>query len=99
MVYTRIKTINGKSYKYLVAGKRINGNVQQKVVKYLGPVNPIYKIGSKRDKNNASVYVRDLTEQEKIELNKAAKSSNSFTKDRAKIISLSYEYLFAKQAP
>ena len=97
MAYTRIKTINGKSYKYLVAGKRIDGNVQQKVIKYLGPVNPIYKIGSKRDKTNASVYVRDLTEQEKTELNKAAKSSNAFTRDRAKIILLSSQKLFAKQ--
>ena len=97
MAYTRIKIINGKSYKYLVAGKRIDGNVQQKVVKYLGPVNPIYKIGSKRDKTNASVYVRDLTELEKTELNKASKSSNAFTRDRAKIILLSSQKLFAKQ--
>lgn len=97
MVYTRIKTINGKSYKYLVAGKRIDGNVQQKVVKYLGPVNPIYKIGSKREKTNASVYIRDLTEQEKDELNRAAKSGNAFTRDRAKIILFSYQKLFAKQ--
>ena len=55
MAYTRIKTINGKSYKYLVTGKRVEGNVQQKVVKYLGPVNPIYKIGKKREKSNASI--------------------------------------------
>jgi len=97
MAYTRIKTINGKSYKYLVTGKRIDGNVQQKVVKYLGPINPIYKIGSKRDKTNASVYVRNLIEQEKTELNKSTKSSNTFTRDRAKIILLSSEKFFAKQ--
>lgn len=97
MAYTRIKTINGKNYKYLVAGKRVDGNVQQKVVKYLGPVNPIYKIGSKRDKTNASVYVKDLNEQEKTELNKGTKSSNIFTRDRAKIILLSSKKLFAKQ--
>lgn len=97
MAYTRIKTINGKSYKYLVAGKRVDGNVQQKVVKYLGPVNPIYKIGNKRDKTNASVYARDLTEQERNELNKAAKSSNAFTRDRAIITLFSSQRLFAKQ--
>lgn len=97
MAYTRIKTINGKSYKYLVAGKRVGGNVQQKVVKYLGPVNPIYKIGSKRDKTNASVYVRDLNQQEKTELDKATKSSNTFTRDRAKIILFSSQKHFAKQ--
>lgn len=97
MTYTRIKTINGKSYKYLVAGKRVDGNVQQKVVKYLGPINPIYKIGKKREKTNATVYIRALTEQENSEFNKAAKSGNSFTRDRAKIILLSSQKLFAKQ--
>jgi transposase len=97
MAYTRIKTINGKSYKYLVAGKRVDGNVQQKVVKYLGPVNPIYKIGNKREKTNASVYAKNLTEQEKNELNKAAKSSNAFTRDRAKIILFSSQRSFARQ--
>ena len=97
MTYTRIKIINGKSYKYLVAGKRVDGKVQQKVVKYLGPVNPIYKIGSKRGKTNASVYVKGLTELEKTELNKDVKSSNTFTRDRSKIILLSSQKLFAKQ--
>ena len=97
MTYTRIKTINGRSYKFLVAGKRVEGKVQQKVVKYLGPVNPIYKIGNKRAKTNASVYARPLTEQEKTELNKATKSSITFVRDRAKIILLSSQRLFAKQ--
>ena len=97
MAYTRIKTINGKSYKYLVTGKRVDGNVQQKVVKYLGPLNPIYKIGKKREKTNASIYVRALTEQEKIELNKSIKSNNAFTRDRAKIILMSSRGMFANQ--
>ena len=97
MAYTRIKTINGKSYKYLVAGKRVDGNVQQKVVKYLGPVNPIYNIGKKREKSNASIYTRSLTEQEKLKLGKSSKSSNLFARDRAKIILLSSQRLFAKQ--
>ena len=97
MTYTRVKTINGRSYKFLVAGKRVEGKVQQKVVKYLGPINPIYKIGKKRAKTNASVYARTLTEQEKTELNKATKSSIAFVRDRAKIILLSSQMLFAKQ--
>ena len=97
MAYTRTKTINGKEYRYLVAGKRIDGEVKQKVVKYLGPVNPIYKIGKKREKTNASVYSKVLTEQERIALNKAAKSSNTFVRDRARIIFLSAQRLFAKQ--
>jgi transposase len=97
MTYTRIKSINGRSYKFLVAGKRVEGKVQQKVVKYLGPINPIYKIGKKRAKTNASVYARNLTEQEKTELDKSTKSGSSFTRDRAKIILLSSQNLFAKQ--
>ena len=97
MTYTRIKNINGKQYKYLVSGKRVGGIVQQKVVKYLGPVNPVYNICKKREKTNATIFVRILAEHEKRELTKATKSSNSFTKDRAKIILLSSEKLFAKQ--
>lgn len=97
MAYTRIKTINGKDYKYLVVGKRIDGAVQQKVIKYLGPANPIYKIGKQREKTNASVYARNLSNQEKTELEKAAKSNIVFTKDRAKIVLMSSQRRFAKQ--
>jgi hypothetical protein len=97
MPYTRIKTINGKQYKYLVTGKRIGSKVQQKVVKYLGPVQPIYNIGQKRKKSNASIYARSSTEEEKNKLKIAAKSNNAFVRDRARIILLSAEKYFAKQ--
>jgi len=97
MSYIRTKTINGKQYKYLVTGKRVGGTVQQKVVKYLGPVNPIYKIGGKRKKSNASIYVRPLTEEENGKLKRATKSNNAFVRDRARIIILSSERYFAKQ--
>lgn len=96
VTYVRIKTIKGLKYKYLVAGKRIGNSVKQKVVKYLGPVNPIYNFG-KKQKTNASLYVRHLTEEEKLELNKSVKSNKIFIRDRAKIILLSSERLFAKQ--
>ena len=97
MAYIRIKTINGKNYRYLVTGKRIEGIVQQKVIKYLGPADPIYKIGKKRSKTNASIYARNLTDQEKTELEKSVKSNATFTRDRAKIIILSSQRHFAKQ--
>ena len=97
MSYIRIKTINGRQYKYLVAGKRVEGTVQQKVIKYLGPVNPVYKVGAKRQKSNASVYVRPLTEEEKDKLKRAAKSNNAFVRDRARTILLSSERYFAQQ--
>lgn len=96
MVYTEIKTINGKKYRYLRKTARDGKKMKHITLKYLGPVNPIYKIGSKRDKTNASVYVKDLTDKEKDELDKSIKSSNAFTKDRAKIILLSSQKLFAK---
>jgi hypothetical protein len=97
MAYTRIKTINGRSYKYLVASKRVDEKVEQKVIKYLGPVNPVYKVGKQRTKSNASIYVRTITPEEQKCLEKFKKSSDSFTKDRAKIILLSSERFFARQ--
>ncbi len=95
MTYMRIKIVNGRKYKYLVTGKRICGNVKQKVVRYFGPIDPVYKFG-KRHKSNASIYARELNKEERDELKKAAKSPNSFIKDRARIILLSAEKLFSK---
>lgn len=37
-MYERIKIINGKKYKYLVKGVRVDGKVKQVFVKYLGKV-------------------------------------------------------------
>ena len=90
MTYTRIKTVSGKKYKYLVSGKRVDGKVMQKVVSYLGPVEPIYKV-KKRKKTNASVFAREISKEEKKELEKGKKSSKAFVRDRAKIILLSSE--------
>ena len=97
MTYIEIKTINGKQYKYLRKTVRDGKKMKHITLKYLGPVNPIYKIGKTREKTNASLFVRALTELEKTALNTATKSSNAFTRDRAKIILLSSEKLFAKQ--
>lgn len=88
MSYIRIKEIGGKKYKYLVKGVREGKTVLQKVIKYLGPVNPIYKTGNKR-KTNASIFVRKLSDEEKDKLKFTLHSSNAFTRDRAKIILLS----------
>ena len=97
MAYTRIKTINGRKYKYLVTGKRDGGVVAQKVLKYLGPVNPVYRVGKERKKSNASIYVRQLSEEEKVKLKTATKSTEAFAMDRAKIILFSSQGLFARQ--
>lgn len=37
MAYIRTKEIKGNIYSYLVEGKRVDGKVKQKVLKYLGP--------------------------------------------------------------
>ena len=97
MAYTRIKTIKGRKYKYLVTGKREGDNVIQKVLKYLGPIEPVYKIGKSRKKTNATIYVRQLSDEETEKLKEATRTTSAFTKDRAKIILLSSKKLFAKQ--
>jgi len=93
MTYIEIKTLNGKQYKYLRKTVRNGKKMNHITLKYLGPVNPIYKIGKKRSRTNASVYVRTITDLEKGKLKAEAKSSNSFTKDRAKIILYSSQRL------
>lgn len=92
MAYIRIKTVYGRKYKYVVTGARLAGNgVRQKVLKYLGPVDPVYKKagGGKKRKTNASIYVRKPSDGEIAELKKAERSESAFTRDRAKIILLS----------
>lgn len=95
-MYERIKVVGGRRYRYLVKGFRVGNSVRQKVVKYLGPVDPVYKVG-KRHKSNASVYARQLSDEERTVLKRAAKSNNTFVRDRAKIILLSSERFFARQ--
>jgi hypothetical protein len=43
MVYTEIKTIKGREYKYLRESVRIGDRIIHRTVKYLGPVKPKYK--------------------------------------------------------
>ena len=43
MAYIRTKTIYGKQYRYLVERKWVDGKVVQKVLKYLGRAEPVYK--------------------------------------------------------
>lgn len=97
MSFTRIKTINGRQYKYLVTGVREGNRVRQKVVKYLGPVEPKYKIGKKREKTNASIYAREITSEERLALERATKNSNAFTRDRAKIALFASNHLYSRQ--
>ncbi len=92
MAYERIKRVCGRQYRYIVEGKRIKGNVKQRVVKYLGPVDPVYK--RKREHgDNSTLFVRDLTDNEKRVLEKGRYSPRGFTRDRARIILFSADRL------
>lgn len=67
---------------------RVEGKVKQKVIKYLGAVEPVVKKKKKQGRKN-SIFVRELTTEESEALGKASRNANSFKKDRAKIILLS----------
>lgn len=94
MAFTRIKKIQDKEYKYLVKNIRVGKKVIQKVVKYIGPVSPIYH--KKHKTNTPKIFVRKLADEETGTLDKSTKSNSAFTKDRAKIIILSSQGLDAK---
>ena len=96
MSYIEIKTIAGKQYKYLMKSVRDGDKMKKVFVKYLGPAHPVYKIGKKREKTNASIFVRKLNDKEINELKKSIHSSNAFTRDRAKIILLSSERIYSE---
>lgn len=97
-MFERIKIINGLEYRYIVRNERLNKAVRQKVVKYLGPVEPIYKkIKKKTRKSNAWLFVRQATETEKKELKKALTFHSAFTRDRARIILFSVQRKQCKQ--
>ncbi|MGZ7120260.1 MAG: helix-turn-helix domain-containing protein [Methanobacterium sp.] len=99
MAFIEIKTIKGKQYKYRRKSVRKGDKVIHVNVEYLGPVEPVYKTGKseKTRKSNASIFVRDLTEEEYEILKKLTKSSDSFKHDRAKILLLSSEKEPTKQ--
>ena len=96
VTYIEIKTIHGKKYKYLRKSIRDGDKVRHITIKCLGPVDPIYKTGRTR-KTNASIYVGSLQQREIKDLKKATRSSDAFTRDRAKILLLSSKGYTAKE--
>lgn len=86
MTYIDTKTINGKEYMYLRHSIRMSdGRIVHKNVRYLGPVEPIYKKKGKR-KDTSRIFVRSLSNQEKDKLSKCKRHESAFIRDRAKII-------------
>lgn len=91
MSHIEIHEINGRKYKYEVTNYREGDKVKHKW-KYLEPVEPVQK----RKKNSnvgkkPTLKVREFNQEERDFLLKSIKHSESFIKDRAKIISLSQE--------
>ena len=91
MVFEKISIVKGRKYKSLVRGYRDEkGIVRHKVIKYLGAVEPVQKrkktfnVGKK-----PTLKIRELTQEEKVFVAKSIRHSESFVKDRAKIIELS----------
>ncbi|MFQ5887673.1 MAG: transposase, partial [Candidatus Hydrothermarchaeales archaeon] len=85
MTYERIKRIKGREYRYLVKGIRVNGKVKQKVVKYLGPVDPVQK-KRRGGGRKPSVFAREPTPHERQMLLRKKRSPKVFERERALII-------------
>lgn len=90
MAYVEIKTIKGKQYRYERVSVRIGKRVTHSS-KYLGPVEPVNKRRNLNAGRKPKLKVRELTDKEKEFVKQNIKSSKSFLKDRAKIITLSSE--------
>jgi transposase len=98
MVFEKISIVKGRKYKSLVKGFRDElGKVRHKVIKYLGPVEPINRKTNKKGGRKAKLKVRELSIAESVFVKKSLRHSGSFVKDRARIIELSSEGKTVKQ--
>lgn len=98
MVFEKVSIVKGRKYKSLVKGYRDNsGKVRHKVIRYIGPVEPVNKRRNPNAGRKPKLKVRELTIKEKSFVEQNLKSSKSFTKDRARILSLSIEGKTVKQ--
>lgn len=91
MAYLEYKKIKGKLYKYERRSYRIGDKVKH-TSKYLGPAEPV-GTRKKGQGRKPEVFVRALSKDEISILQKAKKSGNSFTKDRATVLLLSSDHL------
>jgi transposase len=96
MTHIEIHKINGRKYRYEVTNYREGKKVRHKW-KYLGAVEPAknkkkFNVGKK-----PTLKVRELSQEEKVFVAKSIKHSESFVKDRARIIELSSQGSSVKQ--
>lgn len=98
MVFEKISVVKGRRYKSLVRGYRDeHGRVRHKVIKYLGPVNPVNKRRNPNAGRKPKLKVRELAKEERDFIQKNLKNNKSFIKDRARIIGMSNEGSTVKQ--
>lgn len=96
-MHYEVYKIKGRKYKYSVQNYRVGDKVKHKK-RYVGPVEPLNKAQRKKGQGRKpKIIVRAISDNEKQSLKKAVKSIDAFVRDRAKIILLSSEGLFAKQ--
>src|SRR3989338_7623372 len=96
MTHIEIHKINGRKYKYEVTNYREGDKVKHKW-KYLGAVEPVLRKKNFNVGKKPTLKIRELNQEERIFIVKSNKHSESFTKDRAKIIELSSESNSVKQ--
>lgn len=98
MVFEKISIVKGRKYKSLVKGFRdAEGKVRHKVIKYLGPVEPINRKLNNNGGRKAKLKVREFSFVESDFVKKYLRHSGSYVKDRARIIELSSEGKTVKQ--
>lgn len=96
MPHIEIHMIKGRKYRYEVTNYRVGKKVKHKW-KYIGAVEPVNNRRNPNAGRKPDIFVRDLTEDEVNKLELAKKSNDAFTRDRAKILLLSFEKLSVKQ--
>jgi transposase len=96
MSHTEIHIIKGRKYRYEVTNYRVGKKVKHKW-KYLGAVEPVNNRRNPNAGRKPEIFIRTITEEELKALETAKKSSEAFTRDRAKILLLSSERLSVKQ--
>lgn len=96
MAHTEIYTIKGRKYRYEITNYRVGKKVKHKK-RYLGAVEPVNKRRNPNAGRKPAIFIKAISEEDKKALETAKKSSEAFTRDRAKILLLSSERLSVKQ--
>jgi transposase len=86
--YIEIKTIKGRKYRYERTSYRV-GRIVKHRSKYLGPVEPVSKKKKSKAGRKPKLKVRAFTVEEKQFIKRNIKNTQSFIKDRARILRLS----------